>query len=318
MRILISGASGLIGTALMAELKKQGHQIARLVRRPADWAKKEVYWDSEKGSLDKSPLVEFQPEAVIHLAGENIAAGRWNKKLKAKIRDSRVNGTRVLSQVLASLEPKPKVLVMASAMGYYGDRGNELLIENADPGDNFLAKVCTEWEAAAQPAEEAGIRVVKLRTGVVLSKKGGALKKMLLPFRLGLGGVMGNGRQYMSWITLTDVVRAYLFALEQDSLSGPVNAVSPNPVTNKEFTKTLGKVLFRPTLFSMPASTVRMVFGEMAEELLLASARVKPGALEKAGFKFAHPELKEALKSVLGKSSQKISFEDVDSSSLAG
>lgn len=299
MRILISGASGLIGQPLTAQLEKQGHQIARLVRRPADWAKKEVYWDPEKGSLDKSPLVEFAPEAVIHLAGENIASGRWNDTLKAKIRDSRVNGTDILALALASLDPKPKCLIMASATGYYGERGDELLIENAASGHNFLAEVCQAWEASAKPAEDAGIRVVKLRTGVVLSKKGGALKKMLTPFRLGAGGVIGDGRQYLSWITLADMVSAYLFALENENLSGPVNAVSPNPVTNKEFTKALGRALFRPTLFPLPASTARMLFGEMAEELLLASTRAKPGALERAGFTFSHPEIREALKAVL-------------------
>ena len=299
MRILISGSSGLIGTALCTALEEQGHSLARLVRRPADGSKHEAYWNPARGSLDKSPLVDFAPEAVINLAGENVASGRWNERKKAAIRDSRVNGTRVLSQTLASLETPPKVLLNASAMGYYGDQGDQLLLENSEPGTSFLAEVCQQWEAAANPARGAGIRVVHLRTGVVLSKKGGALKRMLLPFRLGLGGVLGNGRQYFSWITLDDLVKAYIFALEHSEISGPVNGVAPNPVTNRVFTKALGKALFRPTIFPMPASTARMVFGEMADELLLASARVKPGVLEKAGFPFEHPEILEALRSVL-------------------
>jgi hypothetical protein len=249
--------------------------------------------------LDKAPLVDIAPDVVINLAGESIAQGRWNKRKKAAIRDSRVNGTRVLSLALASLETKPKVFLCASAVGYYGDRGDETLLENSGPGNNFLAEVCQEWEAATQAAGDAGIRVVQVRTGVVLTKQGGGLKKMLLPFKLGLGGVIGNGRQYLSWITLDDIVQAYLYLMEHGEISGPVNAVSPNPVTNRQFTKALGKALLRPTLFPLPASTARLVFGEMAEALLLSSARAKPGILEGAGFQFQHPEILPALRSVL-------------------
>jgi uncharacterized protein (TIGR01777 family) len=299
MRILIAGSSGLIGSALTTALQGQGHTLARLVRRAADNSRREVYWDPERGSLDKSPLVDIAPEVVINLAGENIAGGRWTDRRKAAIRDSRVNGTRVLSQAITSLEPKPKIFLCASAVGYYGDRGDTVLMEDSGPGDNFLSKVCQDWELATEPAREAGIRVVNLRIGVVLSKKGGALKKMLLPFRLGLGGVIGNGRQYFSWITLEDLVRVFLFAMEHSEISGPVNAVAPHPVTNKQFTKALGKALVRPTLRPMPASTARLAFGEMADELLLASARAQPGVLEGAGFQFQQGTILTALRAVL-------------------
>lgn len=299
MKILISGSSGLIGTALSSALRDKGHTIARLVRRSADNSKREVYWDPERSSLDKSPLVDIVPDVVINLAGESIAEGRWNERKKAAIRNSRVNGTRVLAQALASLEKKPKVLINASAVGIYGDRGDEILFENSAPGHNFLAKVCEDWEAATEPAKKAGIRVVCVRTAVVLSKKGGALKKMLLPFKFGLGGRLGSGRQYFSWITLDDIVQAYLFAMEHPEISGPINASAPHPVTNKQYTKALGKALHRPTLFSIPASTLRMLFGELADEGLLASERVMPGVLEKAGFKFQHAEVLPALRAIL-------------------
>jgi uncharacterized protein len=299
MNILISGSSGLVGSALSTALQSQGHTLARLVRRSADHTRREVYWDPEQGSIDKTPLVDIAPEVVINLAGENIAGGRWNARRKAAIRNSRVNGTHILSQALASLDPKPKVLLCASAVGYYGDRGEEVLLENSGPGNNFLAKVCQDWELATEPARQAGIRVVNIRIGVVLSKKGGALKKMLLPFRLGMGGVMGNGRQYFSWITLEDLVRVFLFAMTHPEISGPVNAVAPHPVTNRQFTKALGKALFRPTLIPMPASTARLVLGEMADELLLASARVQPGVLDGAGFQFNHTQILPALRAVL-------------------
>jgi uncharacterized protein (TIGR01777 family) len=243
-------------------------------------------------------LVDIAPDVVINLAGEKIA-GRWNKRKKAAIRNSRVNGTSILAQALATLDPKPKVFIAASAIGFYGDRGNEVLLENSAPGHNFLAKVCQEWEAATKPASQAGIRVVNVRTGIVLSKKGGALKQMLLPFRLGLGGVIGNGKQYFSWITLEDIVRIYLYAMEHKELSGPINAVAPHPVTNKQFTKALGRALFRPTILPLPASTARLVFGELADEGLLASERVQPGILDGAGFQFTQTEILPALRSVL-------------------
>lgn len=239
------------------------------------------------------------PDAVVHLAGENIARARWSERQKALIRDSRVKGTRLLCDLLARYSPPPKALVCASAVGYYGDRADEILKEESAPGSGFLADVCREWEAATQPAVERGIRVVNLRIGIVLSPMGGALAKMLTPFKLGVGGTIGSGRQYMSWIALDDVVGAIHFALTNESLHGPVNAVAPNPVTNREFTHTLGRVLSRPTLFPMPAFAARLVLGEMADALLLASARVEPAQLLASGFTFRHPDLEAALRALL-------------------
>jgi len=299
MRILITGASGLVGSSLSERLRAQGHQISRLVRHSSNSSRGEAYWNPEGGSVDKTGIDVLNPEIVVHLAGENIAGGRWNAERKRKIHDSRVNGTRALADTLAHLEIRPKAFICASAVGYFGSRGDEVLTEESAPGDGFLAEVCQEWESASELASKAGIRTANLRFGVILSREGGALKKMLLPFKLGLGGVIGSGKQYMSWITLDDVVGAIEFAIQNESLKGPVNTVSPNPVTNKEFTKTLGRVLWRPTCFPLPASTARMLIGEMADELLLASIRVKPAKLEKAGYKFQYPDLKEALKHVL-------------------
>ena len=237
----------------------------------------------------------------MHLAGENIAVRRWTPAQKARIRDSRVQGTRLLAQSLARLQQPPTVMVCASAIGFYGDRGEELLTEGSAPGSGFLTDTCRAWEAAAQPASEKDIRVVNLRLGVVLSPGGGALAKMLLPFRLGVGGKIGSGRQYMSWIEIDDVVGVIHYALTTDELRGPVNAVAPNPVTNREFTKTLGRVLSRPTIFPMPAFAARLAFGEMADELLLASTRVKPARLQNSGYYFRHPRLEDALRHLLGK-----------------
>jgi len=296
MNILLTGSHGLVGSALIPRLEKDGHKIYRLVRQNARIDKNEAYWNADTGSLDKSALTQWKLDAAIHLGGESIASGRWNKTRKKRMRDSRVNGTRVLAETLGHLENPPKVLICASAIGYYGTRGDQILTEKDAPGETFLAGLCKDWEAARQPAVSKGIRVVNLRIGVVLSREGGALKKMALPFKLGFGGILGNGRQYMSWIDLDDLVGIILFALQKDSLQGPVNAVAPQPVTNREFTKTLGRVLFRPTCLPMPASTSRMVFGEMADELLLASARVKPSKLEAAGYSFQYPELKNALR----------------------
>ncbi|MFO1462759.1 MAG: TIGR01777 family oxidoreductase [bacterium] len=299
MRILVTGSSGLVGSALVEKLLSQGHSISRLVRRKADASKGEAYWNPEGGSVDKTGLAELRPEVVINLAGENIASGRWTAERKRKIRDSRVHGTRALADTLAHLETPPKAFLCASAIGYFGSRGDERLDEASIPGEGFLAEVCEEWESSAEPAAKAGIRTVNLRIGVILSPKGGALKKMLLPFKLGLGGVIGSGKQYMSWIALDDVVGILDFAIQNASLQGPVNAVAPNPVTNKEFTKTLGRVLWRPTCLPMPASTARMVFGEMADELLLASTRVEPAKLRQAGYAFQYPDLKAALRHLL-------------------
>ena len=299
MRILITGASGMVGTALSAQLSAQGHSISRLVRGKANASRGEAYWNPEGGSVDKTGLSALNPEVVVNLAGENIASGRWNEKRKRKIRDSRVNGTRALADCLAHLETKPKALICASASGFYGTRGDELLTEESSAGEGFLAEVCQEWEQACEPAAKAGIRTANLRLGMVMSPEGGGLKKLLLPFKLGLGGVIGSGRQYMPWITLDDVVGAFAFAIQNESLRGAINTVAPQPVTNKEFTKTLGKVLLRPTCLPLPASTARMLIGEMADELLLASTRMVPAKLQQAGFKFQYPELKDALKHLL-------------------
>jgi hypothetical protein len=237
---------------------------------------------------------------VVHLAGENIAAGRWTPARKEAIRRSRVDGTRLLAGALARLDRKPRVLVSASAVGFYGDRGDEPLTEASAPGSGFLAEVCLAWEAATAPARDAGVRVVTPRLGMVLARDGGALAKMLPPFRLGLGGVIGSGRQWVSWIALPDLVAALRHLLARDDLAGPINAVAPEPITNREFTKTLGRVLRRPTLFPLPASLVRLLLGEMGEAALLGSTRALPAGLQASGFRFSTPELEGALKAVLG------------------
>jgi uncharacterized protein (TIGR01777 family) len=238
-------------------------------------------------------------DAVVHLAGENIAAGRWTESVKERIRKSRVDGTQLLSRALARLKQPPRAVVQASAVGFYGNRGDESLTESSPRGQGFLPAVCVAWEAAAEPAEKQGIRVVFLRFGVILSRKGGALKKMLLPFRLGVGGVIGDGSQYMSWITLDDAVAAIQHALSTEGLRGPVNVVSPQPVTNRGFTRTLGRALGRPTVFPMPAFAARLAFGEMADALLLSSQRVLPDRLLGSGYSFRHPDLEPALRHVL-------------------
>jgi hypothetical protein len=238
---------------------------------------------------------------VVHLAGENIASGRWTSRRKAEIRRSRVEGTRRLCESLARLARPPKVLVSASAIGFYGDRRDEILREDTPPGTDFLAGVCREWEAATEAASRAGVRVVQVRFGVILSPAGGALKQMLLPFKLGMGGRIGNGAQFMSWITLDDAVGATNHALITGSLVGPVNAVAPAPVTNSEFTRTLARVLRRPALAPIPAFAARLAFGELADALLLSSARVIPTKLEGSGYRFRHPELESALKHLLGR-----------------
>ncbi len=297
MRILVTGSSGLIGSSLVPFLTTGGHGVTRLVRSQKS-GDEPVLWDPEAGTLDVARLEGL--DAVVHLAGENIAE-RWTAEKKSKIRDSRVNGTRLLAESLARLGEPPKVFVCASAIGYYGDRGDEILREESPSGSGFLAEVCRQWEAAAQPAAEKGIRVANLRIGVVLSLAGGALAKMLPPFRMGAGGTIGSGRQYMSWIALDDVIGAIYHALTHETLRGSVNAVAPNPVTNREFTQTLGRVLSRPTLLPMPAFAARLAFGEMADELLLASTRVEPARLLATGFVFGYPELEGALRHVLGR-----------------
>jgi uncharacterized protein (TIGR01777 family) len=292
----VTGASGLVGTPLTAELAAAGHRVVRAVRRTPVGAD-ELQWDPAGGQIDLKKLAEA--DAVVHLAGENIAAGRWTASFKDKILRSRVDGTSLIARSLAGLPGGPRTLVAASAIGYYGDRGAEVLTEDSPPGDDFLAEVCREWEAACQPVRDAGLRVANLRIGVVLSPLGGALKKMLTPFRLGGGGVIGSGRQYMSWITLDDLVRAIVFVVHRPEMQGAINLTAPRPVTNHEFTKTLGRVLRRPTLFPMPAFAARLAFGEMADALLLGSAQVQPRRLEEAQFAFHHPQLEEALRSLL-------------------
>jgi len=294
VRILVSGSSGLVGSALVPFLTTSGHSVTRLVRSAP--GKEEGRWDPAAGTIDAAALEGH--DAVVHLAGENIAE-RWTPERKARIKDSRVKGTRLLAETLGRLAQPPKVLVAASAIGYYGDRGDALLREDSTSGSGFLAEVAREWEAATAAAATKGIRVVNLRIGVVLSPRGGALAKMLLPFKLGLGGVVGSGKQHWSWIALDDLLGIILFALNTDTLKGPVNAVSPKPVTNYEFTKTLGRVLKRPTIFPMPASAARFAFGEMADELLLSSTRVDPTKLVAAGYQFRFPELEGALRQVL-------------------
>jgi uncharacterized protein (TIGR01777 family) len=298
MQIAVSGASGLIGSSLVALLTTARHQVHRLVRGEAKNAD-DIRWDPAAGTVDRAALSGC--DAVIHLAGENIASHRWTAVQKQKILSSRVESTKTLAAALVAMNPRPKVWIGASAIGYYGDRGDEQLDEASPPGEGFLPDVCRQWEAAMQPAAAAGVRVVHTRFGVVLSPAGGALKTMLTPFRLGLGGRIGSGRQFMSWIALDDVIGGIFHALMTESLAGAVNLVTPNPVTNQEFTKTLGRVIRRPTIFPMPAPAARLALGEMADSLLLASARVYPARLLTSGYSFRYPQLEPALRHLLGK-----------------
>ena len=299
MRILVTGSSGMVGRALVRELGSGGHDVIRLVRR-APAAADERFWDPLTGQIDQDAL---SVDAVVHLAGESIAEGRWTEAKKARIRDSRVDGTRLLCEALANAPTPPRVLVSASAIGFYGDGGDRTLTETAESGSGFLPDVCREWEAGTHALRDGGTRVVNLRIGVVMSTEGGALARMLTPFKLGVAGRIGNGRQWMSWVSLDDVVAAIGFALTEESLSGPVNAVAPEPVTNAEFTRTLGRVLSRPTVMPMPAFAARLAFGQMADDLLLASLRVEPTALTASGFRFRHPDLETALRQLLDRPS---------------
>lgn len=296
MKILIGGSSGLVGTALIKSLETQGHEIFRLVRHAPN-SITEVEWSPDRYSIALARIEGF--DAVINLAGESIAEGRWTDDKKRRIRESRVKGTKLLGDALANLAVPPKTFICASAIGYYGSRSEEILTESSSPGNDFLADVCVEWEKATALAVEKGIRVVNARFGVILDTKGGALAKMLPPFRMGVGGKVGGGKQWMSWVTLSDVIGGLNFALTNDSIHGPVNYVAPNPVTNAEFTKTLGRVLSRPTLFPIPAFGVKLIFGEMGEALLLGGQRVAPKQLSSNGFKFEYPELEAALASML-------------------
>jgi hypothetical protein len=301
MRVAVTGATGLVGSALVPLLVARGHEVVRLVRgkagAPAAGKITDAEWHPERGEIDAAALAGV--DAAVHLAGENISEGRWTEEKKRRIIESRRQGTRLVSETLARLDPRPRALVSASATGFYGDRGDELLNEQSASGKNFVSHVCREWETATEPARTAGVRTVMLRFGIVLSREGGALQKMLTPVKLGVGGKLGSGKQFYSWITIDDAVAAILFALGNETLSGPVNLVSPQPVTNGEFTRALGHAANRPTLFAVPAFAARLAFGEMADELLLASARVEPVRLKAAGFEFKHPTLEVALRHLL-------------------
>jgi|DewCreStandDraft_5_1066085.scaffolds.fasta_scaffold06314_5 hypothetical protein len=296
MRILISGATGMVANALIPLLHQ--HEIFKLVRRPLD-GKNEIIWDAEKGFSpeEENKLQGF--DAVINLVGDNVASGRWTPQKKLSIRNSRVLGTKNLIDALKRHNASPKVFISASAIGFYGDRGDETLTEDSPRGKGFLAEICEEWEAEALRARDLGSRVVLLRIGIVLAKEGGALKKMLLPFSLGVGGVVGSGKQWMSWIALDDLTEIIKFSLENDTLEGPVNCTAPNPVTNKEFTITLGKVLNRPTFIPLPSLLIKCIFGEMGETLLLQGNKVIPKKLLEKGFKFRYPDLEIALRKIL-------------------
>ncbi|MBZ5647851.1 MAG: TIGR01777 family oxidoreductase [Acidobacteriia bacterium] len=295
MRVAISGASGFIGSAVVRRLEADGHQVARLVRGTARPG--EIHW-IPAGALDPQPLEGF--DGVVHLAAENIS-GRWTATKKARILNSRVQGTLTIAATLARLQQKPKVLVSASAIGFYGPRGEETLDETSSSGSDFLSEVAQQWESATEAAARAGIRVVLLRFGVVLGESGGALAKMLPPFRMGVGGRVGSGEQWMSWVALDDAAGAVEHALTNESLRGPVNVVAPNPVRNSEFTKLLGEVLHRPAVLPMPVFAVKLAFGEMGTTLLLGSQRVLPKKLEASGYQFKYPELKSTLEASLAR-----------------
>ncbi len=295
-KILVSGSSGLIGTALLRALQTSGNEVTCLIRGAAS-GKGRIGWDPAR-PLPPESVSGF--DAVVHLAGESIV-GRWTEAKKRRILESRVRGTRNLAEALAAAPQRPRLLITASAIGYYGDRGDEILREDSSPGNGFLPEVCREWEAAAEPATKAGIRVAQMRFGLVLSASGGALQKMLLPFRMGVGGNMGNGRQWWSWVDIDDLIGAIEHVIKTDTLRGPVNVVAPSPVRNAEFTETLASVLSRPAIFPMPAFAARLVFGQMADELLLASQRVEPAKLMASGFVFQKADLRKTLEDILKK-----------------
>ena len=296
MNVLISGATGLIGSALVPELEAKGHTVTRLSRSQS--GADTVRWDPSAGTIEGD--LEGT-EAVVHLAGESIAQGRWSPEKKRRILDSRVQGTRLLAESVAALSTPPKVMVSTSAVGYYGDRGDEVLTEESTPGEDFLARVCREWEAAAEPARRAGVRVVHQRLGIVLSPEGGALGTTLPIFKLGGGGKVGGGRQWWSWVALDDVVGSIVHALTDEAVKGPVNVGSPNPMTNAQYTKVLGKVLGRPTVLPLPAPAARIMLGEVADALLLASQRMRPERLQTTGYAFRYPQLEGALRHLLGR-----------------
>lgn len=294
--VLITGASGFVGSYLTDLLKNKGYNVIELSRSISKEDTNIAHWDPKNGEIDVEALQDLY--GVVHLAGENIA-GRWTDEKKTRIEQSRVEGTKLLSKTLSSLNKKPEVMIAASAIGIYGDRGDELLTEDSSYGEGFLADVGIKWEQATSSAKEAGIRVCNLRIGLVLGKEGGALEKMLLPFKFGLGGKIGDGSQYWSWITIDDLIQIISYLLKNENIKGPVNAVSPNPVSNYEFTKVLGRTLNRPTIFPLPAFAARGLLGEMADETMLSSTRVVPQKLLDSGFKFKFTELDEALSGIL-------------------
>ncbi len=305
MRILVSGSTGFLGTALIDVLEREGHTIVRLVRPgTGNWEvrgapAKTVRWDPVGGQFDAATAEGA--DALVYLAGASIADGRWNAARKNLLRTSRIEATRHLIGALSKLKQPPRVIVASSAIGYYGDRGDETLTESSAPGNDFLAGLCREWELESARGTEFGARVVMLRFGIILAAHGGALPRMALPFKMGAGGRLGDGRQWMSWLTLAEAVGIFRFALTNSGLAGPTNAVSPNPVQNGEFTRILAKALHRPALFPAPAFALRLALGEMADALLLVSQRVKPTKLEQSGYRFAQPELKAALTEVFRK-----------------
>ncbi len=296
-RYAISGSTGLIGEALIAALNSDGHRIQRLTRDPSRARGDDVVWDVAAGTIEATKLEGV--DVVVHLAGEPIGANRWTDETRRRIHDSRVEGTGLLARTLAALDTPPRVFLSSSAVGFYGDRGDEVLTEDSGPGDDFLAEVCVAWEAAAQPAIDAGIRTIHPRTGVVIAENGPLIDKIDLPFRLGVGGRVGNGRQYVPWISLVDEVRALRFLAEHPELSGPVNLVGPEPATNRQLTKALGQVLRRPTVFPIPPVAIRMLYGEMGVTLATVSNRVLPARLTEAGFDFTHTTLVAALEAAL-------------------
>jgi hypothetical protein len=297
MKVLVSGGSGMVGSAVLAALRADGHAAGRLVRPGTAPAAGDAVWDPAGGATDAAELEGA--DAIVHLAGANIGQGRWTAARKNLLRASRVDATRSLVETLSRLWQKPKIFVAASAVGYYGDRGEELLTESSPPGSDFLSSLACDWEKESLRAGEVGARAVALRFGVILSPAGGALARMLLPFKLGAGGRLGSGRQWMSWLSLPEAVSILRFALASETLSGAVNAVSPQAVRNAEFTRVLARVLRRPAIFPAPAFALKLVLGEMAEALLLAGQRVHPEKLLAAGYTFQHPELEQALRAVL-------------------
>ena len=295
MRVVISGASGFVGSALSRHLESLGHTVAPLVRRAPQPG--QIYWNILQGEVDTEALEGA--DAVVHLAGESIAGARWTAEKRRRIMDSRVQGTRLLAGAIAGLDHKPKVMVSASAIGFYGNGGDAIQTEDSPPGDNFLAEICQAWEAETRVAHDAGVRVVNFRVGIVLAPHGGALKEMLPVFRMGGGGPLGGGQQWISWITLDDIVRAITYCIETETLSGPVLGVAPHPARQRDFAKSLGRALNRPAFVPAPAFGIRLTMGEMGQQLLLEGQRCHPEQLKQSGFVWNHPELDAALAAVL-------------------